>query len=80
MRYTTTFSGQLRAKLRIKKVKNMVGNEEAPLVIWNLLNSCCFKHVKKKTLPVEYHANKKALMASGIFETWLRKFFIVILG
>ena len=64
-----SFSGQLRTKLCIKNVKNVVGDEKTPLLIWNLLKSCCFKHVKKKTLPIEYHANKKALMASGIFET-----------
>ena len=30
--------------------------------------------MNKKTLPVGYHANRKAWMTSGIFETWLEKF------
>ena len=38
------------------------------------MNPRCFKRVNKKTLPVEYYANKKAWMTSGIFETWLKKF------
>ena len=29
--------------------------------------------MNKKTLPVEYHANEKAWMISGIFKTWLNK-------
>ena len=52
----------------------MVGDKETPLVIWKTLNPRCFKRVNKKTLPVEYHANKKAWMTSGIFENWLKKF------
>ena len=52
----------------------MVGDKETPLVIWKPLNPRCFKRVNKKTLPVEYHANKKACMTSSIFETWLKKF------
>ena len=52
----------------------MVSHKETPLVIWKSLNPCCFKCVNRKTLPVEYHANKKAWMTSGIFETWLKKF------
>ena len=30
--------------------------------------------MNKKTLPVEYHANEKVWMTSGIFKTWLNKF------
>ena len=52
----------------------MVGDKETPLVIWKSLNPRCFKRVNKKTLPVEYHTNKKAWVTSGIFETWLKKF------
>ena len=52
----------------------MVGDKTTPLVIWKSLNPHCFKRVNKKTLPVEYHANKKAWMTSGILETWLKKF------
>ena len=52
----------------------MVGDKETSLVIWKSLNPRCFKGVNKKTLPVEYHANKKAWMTSVIFETWLKKF------
>ena len=51
----------------------MVGDKEIPSVIWKSLNPRCFKRVNKKTLPVEYHANKKAWMTSGILEIWLKK-------
>ena len=69
-------SGGKKAKMRltISLCTNMVGDKETPLVIWKTLNPRCFKRVNKKTLPVEYHANKKAWMTSGIFETWLKKF------
>ena len=69
-------SGGKKAKMRltISFCKNMVGDKETPLVNWKSLNPRCFKRVNKKTLPVEYHANKKAWMTSGIFETWLKKF------
>ena len=52
----------------------MAGDKVTLLVIWKSLKPCCFKRVNKKTLPVEYHANKKAWMTSGVFETWLKKF------
>ena len=69
-------SGGKKAKMRltISLCTNMVGDKETPLVIWKTLNPRCFKRVNKKTLPVEYHANKKAWMTSGIFENWLKKF------
>ena len=69
-------SGGKKAKMRltISLCTNMVGDKETPLVIWKTLNPRCFKRVNKKTLPVEYHANKKAWMTSGIFKTWLKKF------
>ena len=63
-----------KMRLTISLCTNMVGDKETPLVIWKTLNPRCFKRVNKKTLPVEYHANKKAWMTSGIFETWLKKF------
>ena len=53
---------------------NMVGGKETPLVIWKSLNHRCFTLVNRKTLPVEYHADKKAWMTSGIFENWFKKF------
>ena len=69
-------SGGKKAKMRltISLCTNMVGDKETPLVIWKSLKPHCFKRVNKKTLPVEYHANKKVWMTSGIFETWLKKF------
>ena len=69
-------SGGKKAKMRltISLCTNMFGDKETPLVIWKSLNHCCFKRVNKKTLAAEYHANKKAWMTSGIFETWLKKF------
>ena len=69
-------SGGKKAKtqLFISLCTNMVGDKETPLVIWKSLNPHCFKRVNKKTLPVEYHANKKAWMTSVIFKTWLKKF------
>ena len=69
-------SGGEKAKMRltISLCTNMVVDKETPLVIWKPLNPHCFKLVNKNILPVEYHANKKAWMTSGIFETWLKKF------
>ena len=52
----------------------MVGDKETSLVIRKSLNPRHFKSVNKKIFPVEYQANKKAWMTSGIFETWLKKF------
>ena len=68
-------SGGKKAKMRltISLCINMVGDKETPLVNWKSLNPRCFKRVNKKTLP-EYHANKKAWMTPGIFETWLKTF------
>ena len=69
-------TGGKKAKMRltISLCTNMVVDKETPLVIWKPLNPHCFKLVNKNILPVEYHANKKAWMTSGIFETWLKKF------
>ena len=69
-------SGGKRTKMRLtlSLCTNMVGDKETPLVIWKSLNPCCFKRVNRKTLPVEYHANRRAWIASGIFETWLKNF------
>ena len=61
-----------KIQLTISLCANMVGDKETPLVIWKSLNHLCFKRVNRKALPVEYHANKKAWMTSGIFETWLK--------
>ena len=60
-------------QLTISLCTNMISDKETPLVIWKLLNPHCFKHVNKKILPVEYYANKKAWMTSGLFKTWLKK-------
>ena len=62
-----------KIRLTIPLCTNMVGDKETPLVIWKSLNPRCFKRVNRKTLPVEYHANKKAWM-TGIFETLFKKF------
>ena len=65
-------SGGKKAKMRlsISLCTNMVGDKETPLVIWKSLNPRCFKRVNKKTLLVEYYANKKAWMTSVIFENF----------
>ena len=64
---------QLESKIRLTLSfsTNMVDDKEIPKVVWKLLNPHCFNCVRKKALPVEYHANKKAWMTSGIFKTWL---------
>ena len=62
-----------KIQLTISLCANIVGDKETPLVIWKLLNPRCFSRVKPKT-PVKYHTIKKAWVASGIFETWLKKF------
>ena len=49
-----------KRQLTIFRWANMVGNKETPLVIWKPLKPRYFKRVNKKTLPVEYQANKKA--------------------
>ena len=63
-----------KIQLTISLCANIVADKETPLVIWKLLNPRCFNRVKAKTLPVKYHTIKKAWIASGIFETWLKKF------
>ena len=63
-----------KRRLTIFLCANMVGGKETPLVIWKPLKPLCFKCINKKTLPVEYHASRKAWMTSDTFETWLMKF------
>ena len=65
-------SGGKKAKmhLSISLCTNIAGDKETPLVIWKSLNPHCFEHVNKKTLLVEYHANKKAWITSVIFENF----------
>ena len=46
-------------RLTISLSTNMVGDKETSLLIRKSLNPPCFKGVNKKTLPAEYHANKK---------------------
>jgi len=61
-----------RAKDRITIMLccNMSGSELLkPLVIGYSQKPRCFKHVK--SLPVEYHWNKKAWMTTRIFEKWI---------
>ena len=64
-------SGGKKAKMRltISLCTNMVGDKETPLATWKSLNPHCFKRVNNKTLPVEYRADKKGWMTSGISET-----------
>lgn len=51
---------------------NMTGSDKRKLlVIGKSQNPRCFKNVK--TLPVDYHANKKSWMTSEIFEQTIRK-------
>ena len=64
---------EAKIQLTISFSTNMVGDKETPSVIWKSLNPRCFKNGNKKTLPVAYHANKKAWM-TDIFEIWLKKF------
>ena len=60
-----------KRRLTIFLCANMVVDK---VLIWKPLKPLCFKRVNKKTLPVEYHANRKAWMTSDTFETWLMKF------
>ncbi|XP_061188445.1 tigger transposable element-derived protein 4-like [Saccostrea echinata] len=51
---------------------NMDGTDKMPLlVIGKSANPRCFKNVR--SLPVEYHANKKAWMTGDIFSTWVKQ-------
>ncbi|XP_041251671.1 tigger transposable element-derived protein 4 [Onychostruthus taczanowskii] len=51
---------------------NMDGSEKLPLLIIGKSKSpCSFKDVK--SLPVDYEANDKACMTSGVFEQWVHK-------
>ena len=65
------YSGGKKAEIRltISRCASMVGDKETSLVISKSLNPRCFKRINKKTLLVEYHANKEAWIKSDIFET-----------
>ena len=65
------YSGGKKAEIRltISRCTSMVGDKETSLVISKSLNPRCFKRINKKTLLVEYHANKEAWIKSDIFET-----------
>ena len=72
-------SGGKKLKTRLT-ISLCVWDKETPLVIQKSLIPHCFKHVNQKTLSVEYYANKKAWIKSGIFEIWLKKFDKCIMG
>ncbi|XP_070581288.1 tigger transposable element-derived protein 4-like [Ptychodera flava] len=63
-----------KERLTVALCANMVGDKEQPLVIGKSQKPRCFKNIDPKTLPVDYHANRKAWMNSQIFEDWVRKF------
>lgn len=66
--------GGKKSKERLTAVicANMDGSDKLDLlVIGKFEKPRCFKNIK--TLPVQYHANTKAWMTSGIFEQWIRK-------
>lgn len=74
---TTTFKGDTciarkRSKERVTVLlaTNMTGTERLPLLVIGKAQKC-FENVRR--LPVYYQANKKALMTSGIFQSWIRQ-------
>ncbi|XP_005102045.1 tigger transposable element-derived protein 4 [Aplysia californica] len=76
---TDTFKGkkctggqQAKDRLTVMVAANMDGSEKLPLlVIGKTTKPRCFSNAK--SLPVDYRADRKAWMTSGIFEDWLRK-------
>ncbi len=65
-----------KERLTVLPMANMTGTHKLkPLVINKAWKPHAFtqKRVNINQLPVEYHANKKAWMTSGIFMTWLYK-------
>ena len=61
-----------KERITVLPVVNMDGSEKLKLfVIGKFQNPRCFKNVK--SLPVEYHANKKAWMTGELFTNSIRK-------
>ena len=59
-------------RLTAMTCSNMDSSDKLPLlVIGKAANPRCFKNVK--SLPVQYHANKKAWMTSEIFIAWVKE-------
>ena len=52
----------------------MTGEKITPLIIGKSAKPHCFKNIKINSLPIQYHNNKKAWMASSIFDDWIRSF------
>lgn len=66
-------------RLTVLLCANMNGTDKRkPLVIGKSQKPRCFKNVK--TLPVQYHANKKSWMTSSIFEEEIRKWDKELMG
>ncbi|OWK55658.1 Tigger transposable element-derived protein 4 [Lonchura striata] len=65
-------SEQSKESITVVMGTNMDGSEKLPLLIIGKSKSpLSFKDVK--SLPVDYEANDKACMTSGIFEQWMQK-------
>ncbi|XP_077639055.1 LOW QUALITY PROTEIN: tigger transposable element-derived protein 4 [Lonchura striata] len=69
---TFSVSEQSKESITVVMGTNMDGSEKLPLLIIGKSKSpLSFKDVK--SLPVDYEANDKACMTSGIFEQWMQK-------
>lgn len=47
-----------------------------PLLVYHSENPRALKHIDKASLPVYYHANRKAWITEAIFETWFANSFV----
>ncbi|XP_023780579.1 tigger transposable element-derived protein 4 [Cyanistes caeruleus] len=67
---TCSVGKQSKESITVAVGTNMDGSEKLPLLIIGK-SPCSFKDVK--LLPVDYEANDRACMTSGIFEQWMHK-------
>uniref|UniRef100_K7FJD3 HTH CENPB-type domain-containing protein n=1 Tax=Pelodiscus sinensis TaxID=13735 RepID=K7FJD3_PELSI len=65
-----------RNRLTVLLGGNVSGYKLKPLLIYRSKNPRAFKNISKATLPVHYHANKKAWMTLALFEDWFMNCFI----